>query len=167
TSAVKKGDHYIVNGEKTFITNGIHADLVVVVCKTNLKEKHKGISLLAIEKDTPGFSRGRKLDKVGLHAQDTAELIFEDAIVPAENLIGVEGKGFYYLMQQLQQERLIVAISAQVAAETMLKLTLKYVKEREAFGRTISKFQHVQFRLAEMATEIEIGRTFLDDLIEQ
>ncbi|MEH7381558.1 acyl-CoA dehydrogenase family protein [Bacillus sp. JJ1533] len=167
TTAIKEGDHYIVNGQKTFITNGIHADLVIVVCKTDPKEKHKGISLLAIERDTPGFSRGRKLDKVGLHAQDTSELIFEDAKVPAENLIGIEGKGFYYLMQQLQQERLIVAISAQIAAETMLKLTLKYVKDREAFGKSISKFQHIQFRLAELATEIEIGRTFLDDLIEQ
>ncbi|MFS0862502.1 acyl-CoA dehydrogenase family protein [Fredinandcohnia sp. 179-A 10B2 NHS] len=167
TTAIKDGDHYIVNGQKTFITNGIHADLVVVVCKTNPKERHKGISLLVIEKDTPGFSRGRKLEKIGLHSQDTAELIFEDARVPAENLLGVEGKGFYYLMQQLQQERLIVALSGQIAAETMLKLTVKYVKEREAFGQSISKFQTVQFRLAEMATEIEIGRTFIDDLIEQ
>lgn len=166
-TAIKDGDHYIVNGQKTFITNGIHADLVVVVCKTDPRERHKGISLLVIERDTPGFSRGRKLEKIGLHSQDTAELIFEDARVPAENLLGIEGKGFYYLMQQLQQERLIVALSAQVAAETMLNLTVKYVKEREAFGKSISKFQTVQFRLAEMATEIEIGRTFIDDLIEQ
>jgi acyl-CoA dehydrogenase len=167
TTAIKDGDYYIVNGQKTFITNGIHADLVVVVCKTDPKERHKGISLLVIERDTPGFSRGRKLEKIGLHSQDTAELIFEDARVPAENLLGIEGKGFYYLMQQLQQERLIVALSAQVAAETMLNLTVKYVKDREAFGKSISKFQTVQFRLAEMATEIEIGRTFIDDLIEQ
>jgi acyl-CoA dehydrogenase len=167
TSAVKEGDHYIVNGQKTFITNGIHADLIVVVCKTDVKERHKGISLLVIESDTPGFSRGRKLEKVGLHSQDTAELIFEDAKVPASNLLGEEGKGFYYLMDQLQQERLLVAISAQTAAEVMLKQTLTYVKERQAFGQSISKFQTVQFRLAEMATEVEIGRTFLDELIEQ
>ncbi|QOR67395.1 acyl-CoA dehydrogenase family protein [Cytobacillus suaedae] len=167
TSAVKDGDHYIVNGQKTFITNGILADLIVVVCKTNPKERHKGISLLVIERDTPGFSRGRKLEKVGLHSQDTAELIFEDSKVPASNLLGEEGKGFYYLMEQLQQERLLVAISAQTAAEVMLKQTLTYVKERQAFGQSISKFQTVQFRLAEMATEVEIGRTFLDELIEQ
>ncbi|WP_449539292.1 acyl-CoA dehydrogenase family protein [Ferdinandcohnia sp. Marseille-Q9671] len=167
TTASKSGEHYIVNGQKTFITNGIHADLIVVVCKTDPKERHKGISLLVIERDTPGFSRGRKLEKVGLHAQDTAELIFEDARVPAENLLGTEGKGFSYLMQQLQQERLIVAISAQIAAEEMFKLTVKYVKNREAFGKSVSTFQTVQFRLAEMATEIEIGRTFLNELIEQ
>lgn len=167
TSAIKEGDHYIVNGQKTFITNGIHADLIVVVCKTNPKEKHKGISLLVIEKDTPGFSRGRKLEKVGLHGQDTAELIFEDAIVPAANILGEEGKGFYYLMDKLQQERLIVGVCAQTSAEVMFKLAANYVKERQAFGQSVSKFQTVQFRLAEMATEIEIGRTFLDDLIEQ
>ena len=167
TSAIKEGDHYLVNGQKTFITNGIHADLIVVVCKTNPKEKHKGISLLVIENDTPGFSRGRKLEKVGLHSQDTAELIFEDAIVPAANILGEEGKGFYYLMDKLQQERLIVGICAQTSAEVMFKLAANYVKERQAFGQTVSKFQTVQFRLAEMATEIEIGRTFIDDLIEQ
>lgn len=167
TTALKEGNHYIVNGQKTFITNGIHADLILVVCKTNPNERHKGISLIIIEKDTPGFSRGRKLDKIGLHAQDTAELIFEDAKVPVGNLLGNEGEGFYYLMKQLQQERLLVCISAQTAAEVMLKLAVKYVKERQAFGKSISQFQTVQFRLAEMATEIEIGRTFLDDLIDQ
>jgi acyl-CoA dehydrogenase len=168
TTAVKNGDHYILNGEKTFITNGIHADLIVVVCKTDPKAQppHKGISLLVVERDTPGFSRGRKLEKVGLHSQDTAELIFEDAIVPAENLLGEEGRGFYYLMEKLQQERLLVAISAQTAAEVMFNLTKNYVKQRKAFGQAISQFQTVQFRLAEMATEIEIGRTFLDNLIE-
>ncbi len=167
TTAIAEGDHYIVNGEKTFITNGIHSDLVVVVVKTDPKANppHKGMSLIAIERDTPGFSRGRKLEKVGLHAQDTAELIFEDAKVPKGNLIGEEGKGFYYLMEKLQQERLVVAIAAQVAAEEMMKQTLDYVKTRKAFGQPISKLQTVQFRLAEMATEIEIGRTFIDDLI--
>lgn len=169
TTAQKSGDHYIVNGQKTFITNGIHADLIVVVCKTDPKAipAYKGISLLVIERDTPGFSRGRKLEKVGLHSQDTAELIFEDAMVPTENLLGEEGKGFYYLMEQLQQERLLVAISAQTAAERMLEITIDYVKERQAFGKPISKLQTIQFRIAEMATEVEIGRTFLDDLISK
>ncbi|MBB5356119.1 acyl-CoA dehydrogenase [Anoxybacillus mongoliensis] len=169
TTAVKQGDHYIVNGQKTFITNGIHADLVIVVCKTNpsANPPHKGMSLLVVERGTPGFTRGRKLEKVGLHAQDTAELFFSDAKVPAENLLGEEGKGFYYLMEKLQQERLIVAIAAQTAAEVMFDLTKRYVKERTAFGKTISQFQTVQFRLAEMATEIALGRAFLDDVIEQ
>jgi acyl-CoA dehydrogenase len=168
TTAIRDGDYYIVNGQKTFITNGIHADLVIVVCKTDSKAvpPHKGMSLLMIERDTPGFTRGRKLEKVGLHAQDTAELFFNDAKVPIENLLGEEGKGFYYLMEKLQQERLIVAIAAQTAAEVMFRLTKEYVKARSAFGRPISQFQTIQFRLAEMATEIELGRTFLDDLID-
>ncbi|TFB14613.1 acyl-CoA dehydrogenase [Filobacillus milosensis] len=169
TTAIKDGDHYILNGQKTFITNGIHADLIVVVAKTDPQANpaHKGISLLVVDKDMPGFSRGRKLDKIGLHSQDTAELFFEDVKVPKENLIGKENKGFYYLMDKLQQERLTVGISGQVAAEEMLKMTTEYVKERRAFGQSISKFQNVQFKLAEMATEIKIGRTFLDDVIER
>jgi acyl-CoA dehydrogenase len=169
TTASKQGDYYILNGEKTFITNGICADLIVVVCKTDPKAvpAHKGISLLVVERDTPGFKRGRKLEKVGLHAQDTAELIFEDAKVPAANLLGEEGKGFYYLMDKLQQERLLVAIGAQTSAERMLAIAKQYTKQRKAFGKSISDFQTVQFRLAEMATEIEIGRTFLDSVIEE
>ncbi|UOK58706.1 acyl-CoA dehydrogenase family protein [Metabacillus hrfriensis] len=167
TTAIKQGDCYILNGEKTFITNGICADLIVVVCKTDPKAvpAHKGISLLVVERNTPGFKRGRKLEKVGLHAQDTAELIFEDAKVPAANLLGEEGKGFYYLMDKLQQERLLVAIGAQTSAERMLTIAKQYTKQRKAFGKSISDFQTVQFRLAEMATEIEIGRTFLDSVI--
>lgn len=167
TTAEDKGDHYVVNGQKTFITNGIQADLIVVACKTDLhaKPKHKGISLLVIERDTPGFSRGRKLDKVGLHCQDTAELIFEDCIVPKENLLGEAGNGFLYMMDKLQQERLVVAIAAQVAAEDMFEMTLEYVKSRQAFGKAISDFQNTKFKLAEMATELEMGRTFLDQLI--
>ena len=167
TTAVLNGDHYIVNGQKTFITNGIHSDLVIVACKTNPKAvpKHKGISLLVIERDHPGFSRGRKLDKIGLHCQDTAELIFEDCKVPKENLLGEEGHGFLYMMQKLQQERLIVAIAAQVASEEMLSTTLDYVKSRQAFGKSIGQFQNTQFKLAEMATDIEMGRVFLDSLI--
>jgi acyl-CoA dehydrogenase len=169
TTAKLEGDHYIVNGEKTFITNGIHSDLIIVACKTdpNAEPRHKGVSLLAIERDTPGFSRGRKLKKVGLHCQDTAELIFEDCKVPKENLIGEEGKGFLYLMEKLQQERLVVAIAAQVAAEEMLRLTLEYVKNRQAFGKQISRFQNTQFKIAEMATDIEMGRAFLDNLIAE
>lgn len=168
-TAVRDGNDYILNGEKTFITNGIHADLVVVVCKTDPKAvpAHKGMSLIVVERNTPGFKRGKKLNKIGLHSQDTAELIFEDAKVPASNLLGEEGKGFYYLMQQLQQERLIVAIEAVTAAEEMLNQTIEYVKNRDAFGKKISDFQTVQFRIAEMATEVELGRTFLDDLIMQ
>lgn len=166
-AARKEGDHYVVNGEKTFITNGIHADLVVVVCKTDttVKPAHKGISLLVLERGMEGFKRGKKLEKVGLHSQDTAELIFEDVKVPVSNLLGEEGKGFYYLMDKLQQERLIVAIAAITAAEVMLCLTKDYVKERKAFGKSISDFQTVQFRLAEMYTEIEIGRTFVNECI--
>jgi acyl-CoA dehydrogenase len=167
TAAVRDGDHYILNGEKTFITNGIHADLAVVVCKTDpaAKPAYKGISLLVVERGTPGFSRGKKLDKVGLRSQDTAELIFDDAYVPVQNLLGEEGKGFYYLMNKLQQERLIVGIAAQIAAEEMLKLTIEYVQNRKAFGQSIGSFQNTRFKIAEMATQIEIGRTFLDDLI--
>lgn len=167
TTAIRDGDHYIVNGQKTFITNGIQSDLIVIVCKTDphAQPAHKGISLLVVERDTPGFSRGRKLEKIGLHSQDTAELIFEDARVPVENLLGEEGKGFYYLMEKLQQERLIVGIQAQVAAEEMLFMTKQYIKERQAFGRPIHQFQHIQFTMAEMATEIEIGRSFIDQLI--
>jgi acyl-CoA dehydrogenase len=169
TTAMLEGDHYIVNGQKTFITNGIQSDLVVVAVKTDLnaRPKHKGVSLLVIERDTPGFSRGRKLNKVGLYCQDTAELIFEDCRVPKENLLGEEGKGFLYLMEKLQQERLLVAIGAQTASEVMLKMTIDYVKSREAFGKPVSQFQNTQFRIVEMATEIEMGRAFLDQLIAE
>jgi acyl-CoA dehydrogenase len=169
TTAILDGDHYILNGQKTFITNGIQSDLIIVACKTDPKAepKHKGVSLLVVERDTPGFSRGRKLNKVGLHCQDTAELIFEDCRVPKENLIGEEGKGFLYLMDKLQQERLVVAIAAQIAAEVMFTQTLDYVKAREAFGKPIGKFQNTQFKLAEMATDIEMGRAFLDQLIAE
>jgi acyl-CoA dehydrogenase len=167
TTALRDGDHYVLNGQKTFITNGIQSDLVLVACKTDPKAvpAHKGISLILVERDTPGFFRGRKLDKIGLHCQDTAELIFEDCRVPADHLLGEEGRGFIYLMEKLQQERLVVAIVAQVAAEEMLKMTIEYVKSREAFGQPISKFQNTQFKIAEMATEIEMGRAFLDQLI--
>ena len=169
TTAKLDGDCYIVNGQKTFITNGIQSDLILVAVKTDPQAvpKHKGVSLLMIERDTPGFSRGRKLNKVGLHSQDTAELIFEDCRVPKDNLLGEEGKGFLYLMEKLQQERLLVAIGAQTAAEVMLKTTIDYVKSREAFGKPVSQFQNTQFKIVDMATEIEMGRSFLDQLIAE
>jgi acyl-CoA dehydrogenase len=169
TTAKLDGDHYILNGQKTFITNGIQSDLILVACKTNpnAAPKHKGVSLLLVERDTHGFSRGRKLNKVGLHSQDTAELIFEDCRVPKENLLGEEGKGFLYMMDKLQQERLVVAIAAQTAAEVMLQGTIDYVKSREAFGKPVSQFQNTQFKIAEMATEVEMGRAFLDQLIAE
>lgn len=168
-TAIRDGDYYVLNGQKTFITNGINADLVIVVAKNDPRAEpaHKGISLLVVERGMAGFSHGKKLEKIGLHSQDTVELFFDDVRVPVTNLLGEEGKGFYYLMEHLQQERLMVAISAQIAAEEMLKLTLNYVKERKAFGQTIGSFQAIQFKLAEMATEIELGRTFVNELIEE
>lgn len=168
TTAIRDGDNYIVNGQKTFITNGINSDLVLVVVKTDPKTepKHRGISLLMIEEGMPGFIKGRRLDKVGLHAQDTSELYFEDCVVPMANLVGAEGKGFTYLMEKLQQERLVVALAAQVASEDMLEMTLDYVQSRKAFGKPISAFQNTQFKLVEMATEIELGHSFLESLIE-
>ena len=169
TTAKRNGDHYILNGEKTFITNGQNADYIVVVCKTDLKAEpaHRGISLLIVEKGTEGFRTGKKLHKMGMHSGDTAELIFEDAKVPAQNLLGEEGKGFYYLMEKLQQERLVVALQVQIEAEEMLRLTIDYVKERKAFGSRIADFQNTQFKIAEMATEIDIGRTYVNTLTEK
>ncbi|SER67980.1 acyl-CoA dehydrogenase family protein [Psychrobacillus sp. OK032] len=166
TTARKDGDFYILNGEKTFITNGLLADIVIVVCKTdsNVQPAHRGISLLVVEKGMEGFSYGKKLNKIGMHSGDTGELIFEDVKVPVANLLGEEGKGFYYLMQNLQQERLIVAIQCQIEAEEMLRITIDYVKNRKAFGQSISKFQNTQFKIAEMATEIDIGRTYVNQL---
>ncbi len=166
TSAVRDGDTYIINGQKTFISNGMNADLAVVACRTNPKADppYTGISLIAVEGNTPGFSRNR-LKKLGLHSQDTAELYFEDCRVPASNLLGQEGMGFVYLMQKLQQERLVSAIGSQAAAERMLSDAVEYSKSRVAFGRPISKFQHNAFKIVEMATEIELGRAFLDKLV--
>jgi len=169
TTARKEGDHYILNGEKTFITNSNHADFVIVVCKTDPQAQpaYRGISLLIVENGTPGFTRGKKLNKIGMHSGDTAELIFEDVKVPAENLLGEEGKGFYYLMEKLQQERLVVALQVQIEAEVMLQLTIDYVKERKAFGSRIADFQNTQFKLAEMATEIDMGRNYVNTLTEK
>jgi alkylation response protein AidB-like acyl-CoA dehydrogenase len=167
TSAVREGDYYLVNGQKTFITNGYLSDFVIVVTKTNPSSGHKGISLLIVERGMEGFKRGRLLDKVGLKAQDTAELIFEDVRVPVSNLLGEEGQGFYYLMRQLARERLNVAVGAMAACERALEITLEYCKQRTAFGKPIGSFQNSRFKLAEMKTAIEIGRVFVDRCIEE
>jgi alkylation response protein AidB-like acyl-CoA dehydrogenase len=167
TTAERIGDYYILNGQKTFISNGIISDVVTVVAKTDPALRHKGISLLVVERSMHGFNRGRKLDKIGLKAQDTAELSFEDVKVPIANLLGEEGKGFSYLMRQLAQERLSVGVSAVAASETALEITLEYCKERTAFGQPIGSFQNSRFKLAEMKTEIEIARVFVDRCIEE
>lgn len=168
TRAVRDGDQYVINGAKTFISLGVHCDLAVVACLTNPEAEaaHKGVSLIVVEDGTPGFVKNKKLDKMGFKMSDTSELIFEDCRVPVENLLGEENKGFLYLMQKLQQERLVCSIQAQAAAEAMLEITVDYCKERRAFGRAIGSHQHNTFKLAEMATEIEFGRTFLDSLLE-
>ncbi len=166
TRAERDGDAYVINGTKTFISNGINADLVIVACRTGKGAKAaQGISLVCVERDAPGFVRGRKLEKMGLHAQDTAELIFEDCRVPAANLLGEENKGFYHLMEHLQQERLVCSIMAQGIAEGMLEMATAYARERKAFGQPIAAFQHNAFAIAEMATEIALGRAFLERLI--
>jgi acyl-CoA dehydrogenase len=167
STAIRDGDHYVLNGQKTFISNGHLCDLVVVAAKTNpnADPPHSGVSLLVVEAGTPGFNKGRLLKKMGMKSQDTAEMYFEDCRVPAGNLLGTEGSGFYYLMQKLQQERLIVGIGCQASAEAVLEFTVNYCRQRTAFGKPISKFQNTQFKLVEMATEIEIGRHFLDRLL--
>jgi alkylation response protein AidB-like acyl-CoA dehydrogenase len=165
TSAVDKGDHYVLNGSKTFISNGIMSDLVIVVARTNPEAGHQGISLLVVERGMEGFERGRNLEKVGLKAQDTAELFFDNVHVPKENLLGEEGSGFISLMNNLPQERVSIAAIAVAACEHVLQLCLDYAKEREAFGRPIGKFQHNRFLLAEMATEVHIARVFVNDCV--
>jgi alkylation response protein AidB-like acyl-CoA dehydrogenase len=162
TSARRDGDHYVVNGSKTFITNGIHADLVITAVKTDPGQRHKGMSLLVLERGMDGFERGRNLDKIGMHAQDTAELFFTDVHVPVANRLGEEGEGFLQLVRNLPQERLNIAMAAVAAARAAFGWTLAYCKERQAFGQPIGSFQNSRFRLAEMATEIEIGQTFVD-----
>ena len=156
-----------LNGSKTFISNGINADLVIVVARTDPEAGHQGISLLVVERGMEGFERGRNLDKIGLHAQDTAELSFTDVRVPKENLLGEEGQGFLYLMMNLPQERLIIGAQAVAAIEAVVELCLDYAKTREAFGKPIGKFQHNRFLLAEMATEARIARAFLDDCVRK
>jgi alkylation response protein AidB-like acyl-CoA dehydrogenase len=169
TAAVDKGDHYVLNGSKTFISNGILADLVIVVARTDTQTDgglgHKGISLLVVERGMAGFERGRNLDKMGLKAQDTAELFFDDVVVPKANLLGEEGSGFVSLMTNLPQERLSIATMAAAACEAVLDMCLAYAKEREAFGRPIGRVQHNRFLVAEMATEARIARVFVDDCV--
>ena len=165
TSAVDKGDHYVVNGSKTFISNGIMSDLVIVVARTNPDAGHQGISLIVVERGMEGFERGRNLEKVGLKAQDTAEMFFDNVVVPKENLLGAEGSGFISLMENLPQERVSIAAIAVAASELVLELCLDYAKERQAFGKPIGSFQHNRFLLAEMATEVHIARVFVNDCV--
>ncbi|MFB9313723.1 acyl-CoA dehydrogenase family protein [Nocardioides plantarum] len=165
TSAIDKGDHYVLNGSKTFISNGIMSDLVIVVCRTDPDAGHQGISLLVVERGMEGFERGRNLDKMGMKAQDTAELFFDNVLVPKENLLGKEGEGFIQLMVNLPQERISIAAIAVAAMENIMEMCLTYAKEREAFGKPIGKFQHNRFMLAEMATEVYIARLFVNDCI--
>jgi acyl-CoA dehydrogenase len=169
TTAVKKGNRYVLNGSKTFITNGQHANLIVVVTKTDPKERAKGISLMVVEtEDAQGFRRGRKLKKLGMDSADTSELFFEDVSLPADNLLGTEeGQGFAQLMQELPQERLIVALHAAAMMERAVALTVDYVKQREAFGRKIVEFQNTQFELAECKTEATVAKVFIDHCIER
>ncbi|NLU63838.1 acyl-CoA dehydrogenase [Rhodococcus sp. HNM0563] len=165
TTAVRDGDEWVINGQKTFITNGIHADLVIVVCRTDPSAGSKGFSLIVVERDAPGFSRGRKLDKVGLAAQDTAELVFEDTRVPAENLLGTEGRGFVHLMENLPLERIGIAVSAITSARAAYEWSKQYVFERKAFGKPIGDLQNTRFVLAEMLTEIEVTESHVDRCI--
>ncbi|RJQ78813.1 acyl-CoA dehydrogenase [Pseudonocardiaceae bacterium YIM PH 21723] len=164
TTAVRDGDEYVINGSKTFITNGGLADFIIVVAKTDPSKGAQGTSLIGVEATTPGFRRGRILDKVGMKGQDTAELFFDEVRVPVSNLIGgEEGQGFIQLMQQLPQERLIIAVSAIAAMEGALKLTIQYTKDRKAFGKPIAAFQNTRFQLAEIATEVAVTRAFVDE----
>ena len=168
TRAIRDGDDYVLNGSKTFISNGQNCDLVIVVCKTDPDSSppHDGMSLLLVEAGTAGFEKGRNLKKLGLKGQDTSELSFSDCRVPVENLLGREGQGFKMLMDKLQQERLVIGVGSIASCRRSLEDTLDYVKERKAFGHSIGTFQNTQFKLAEMATEVEIGQAFVDKLLE-
>ncbi len=165
-TAVDDGDHVVINGQKTFISNGIISDLVVLAVRDpKVDNPHKAIDLYLVEAGVPGFEKGRRLKKIGWHSQDTAELFFTDCRVPKTNRLGEKGSGFRMLMEKLQQERLVCCVGAQALAESALEMTIKYCKERIAFGKPISKFQNTQFKIVEMATEIKLGRTFLDKLV--
>jgi len=168
TKAGRDGNDYVVNGQKVFSTNGTNCNLAVVAVKTDPKADppHKGISILLIEEGTPGFTKGRSLEKTGAHCQDTGELFFEDCRVPQENLLGEEGKGFHYLMYNLEQERLVMTMDAQATVEYVLEKTIEYCKMRTVFGKPVSRLQHNTFKIVEMATEVEIGRAFVNALIE-
>ena len=167
TKAVRDGDHWVLNGSKTFITNGINADIIIVVACTDPDKGAQGFSLLVVERDMPGFERGRNLDKIGMKAQDTAELSFTDVRVPAANLLGEEGMGFFYLMKNLPQERLSIAVVAAAAMESVLESTIQYCRDRKAFGKSIGSFQNTRFVLAELATETTAVRILVDKFIEQ
>jgi len=171
TKAVKKGDKYIVNGAKTFISNGQTADLFIVAVRTSKAverinpDLRKGISMLAITADTPGFARGRNLDKIGFHSQDTSELFFQDAEVPVENLIGEEDNGWLYMMENLQTERIALSVGAVAAARGTVDITKEYVQTRKIFGKPVAAFQNTKFQLAECATDVEVGQAFMDNIL--
>ena len=166
TSAIRQGDHYVLNGSKTFITNGFHADLVIVVAKTNPSAGAKGTSLLLVERGMPGFEKGKRLKKLGLKAQDTSELYFNDVKVPVANLLGQENQGFIYLMTELPWERMQIAIGAVANAQGTIDSTVAYVKDRKVFGTTVASFQNTRFKLAELQTEVQIAQVFVDKCME-
>ena len=166
TSAIDKGDHYLINGSKTFISNGYTCDVAVVAAKTNPEKGAKGISLFAVDMKTKGVTKNKPFEKIGMHAQDTCEIFFEDVVVPKGNLLGAEGQGFVYMMTELPQERISVGLLGLAAAEGALSETIKYVNERQAFGKAISQFQNTRFKMAEMKTETEMARVFMDRLTE-
>ena len=165
TTAIRDGDEYVLNGSKTFITNGINSDLIIVVAKTDPSERHAGMSLLVVERGMAGFERGRNLEKIGMHSQDTAELFFTDVRVPAANLLGEEGRGFDYLTANLAQERLSIAVSGVATARAALGWTVDYVQERVAFGKPIGSFQNTKFVLAEIKTEVDVGQAYVDQCV--
>jgi alkylation response protein AidB-like acyl-CoA dehydrogenase len=167
TTAIREGGDYVLNGQKTFITNGQLADFVLVACKTNPREGAKGVSLVLVETDRPGFSRGRNLEKTGMKAQDTSELFFENVRVPLSNLLGEESRGFAYLMSELPRERLLVAITAVATMEAALEWTVAYTRDRQAFGKPLAEFQNTRFKLAEVKTEATVARVFLNDCIRR
>lgn len=166
TTAIRQGEEYVINGQKVFITAGFNADLLVLACKTDPTQKAKGVSLLLVETDRPGFQRGRRLEKIGCKAQDTAELFFVDLKVPVSNLLGKEGSGFYMLMNELSQERLVQAVRAVASAEAAVEWTVDYAANRKMFGQTLADFQNTQFKLAEMRSQLLAQRVFVDRCIE-
>jgi acyl-CoA dehydrogenase len=166
TTAIRDGDHYVLNGSKTYITNGHNSDLVIVVCKTDPTKGAKGTSLLLVEADRPGFSKGKRLKKLGLKAQDTSELFFDNVKVPAGNLLGREGEGFMYLMQELPWERMMIALRAVASAEAAVEWTLEYTRNRKAFGKPVFDFQTTRHKLAECRTQVQVGRAFADQCLE-
>jgi alkylation response protein AidB-like acyl-CoA dehydrogenase len=165
TTATRDGDEYVINGSKTFITNGINADLVIVAAKTDPTQRHSGMSLLVVERGMPGFERGRNLDKIGMHSQDTSELFFSDVRVPAANLLGTEGSGFDYLTANLAQERLSIAVTGVATARAALGWTVAYVKERTAFGKAVASFQNTRFVLAEVKTQVDVAQAYVDQSV--